>query len=353
MRIGRTLAPAAAPMDWGALWSAAAGILSTGDPLLDLEEQIRRRFAMDHVWLVSSGTAALTLILKALKAGSAKRDVIIPAYTCFSVPAAVLHAGLRPVPCDIDAATFDFDPVLLERALGPNTLCVVAHDLFGVPSDIEAIRALCGSRQIAVVEDAAQAMGVEAGGRKLGTRGDVGLFSLGRGKPLTCGGGGIVLTRSRALAGAIDRQYRRLGAPAMTTMWQDWARMVLMTLFIRPQLYWLPAAIPQLRLGETIYPRTIRMERLSPMQAGLFDGWHDRLMAHILLREADALARGSRGTPADGGANGLSRDRSPGARSRARDRAPISHRRPPGCTRRSRALSRGRAHARIAERTWL
>ena len=64
---------------------------------------------MRHVFLVSSGSAALTLALMALKSLAREREVVIPAYTCFSVPAAVLQAGLRPVLCDIDPSTFDFD----------------------------------------------------------------------------------------------------------------------------------------------------------------------------------------------------------------------------------------------------
>src|SRR5262252_10829990 len=104
MRIGRTLAPAAAPIGWGALWGAAAGILSKHDPTPRLAEEILRVFGVERTWLVSSGTAGLTLALLALKSRRPGTDVIIPAYTCFSVPAAVLRAGLRPVPCDIDPA---------------------------------------------------------------------------------------------------------------------------------------------------------------------------------------------------------------------------------------------------------
>src|SRR5436309_1199496 len=159
MRIGRTLPPAAAPLGWIDLWHGAAGALSPATSRRRVEEQIRRRFGVRHVFLVSSGTAALTLSLKALRSLSGRTEVVIPAYTCYSVAAAVEKAGLRPVLCDIDPSTFDFDHALLERTLGANTLCVIAHHLFGVPSDIERIRAVCSARGIFVVEDAAQAMG--------------------------------------------------------------------------------------------------------------------------------------------------------------------------------------------------
>jgi dTDP-4-amino-4,6-dideoxygalactose transaminase len=288
MRIGRTVPPAAAPLGWTDLGHAAAGIFSPGRSLRTLELEIRRHFGIRHVFLVSSGTAALTLTLKALKALSGRSEVVIPAYTCFSVPAAVARAGLRPVLCDIDPSTFDFDHALLEQALGADTLCVLAHHLFGIPSDIERTRALCAARGIFVVEDAAQAMGAEDKGRPLGTLGDVGIFSLGRGKNITCGSGGIIVTRSDEIAGAMARECLQLEAPSPAELLKELLQVVLMAVFIRPRLYWIPAALPFLRLGQTIYPRRIRMWRLSGMQAGLLRNWRSNLARSNRIRSETA-----------------------------------------------------------------
>jgi perosamine synthetase len=288
MRIGRTIAPAAAPLLWTDLWHAVAGMLSPARSLRVIEEEMRRHFGTRHVFLVSSGTAALTLTLKALKSLSGRNEVVIPAYTCFSVPAAVAAADLQPVLCDIDPSTFDFDHALLERTLGKDTLCVVAHHLFGIPSDVERARALCSARGILVVEDAAQAMGAESKGRDLGTLGDVGIFSLGRGKNITCGSGGIVVTRSDEIAAALFRQYRQLEKPAPAEIVKELLRLVVMAVFIRPRLYWIPAALPFLRLGQTLYPRRIRMRRLSGMQAGLLRHWRSNLLRSNRMRSENA-----------------------------------------------------------------
>jgi dTDP-4-amino-4,6-dideoxygalactose transaminase len=277
MKIGRTVPPAAALLCWADLWHGVAGIFSPGRPVLVLEEEIRRHFGVGHVFLVSSGTAALTLTLTALKSLSSRTEVVIPAYTCFSVPAAILKAGLRPVLCDINPSTFDFDHALLERTLSGETLCVVVHHLFGIASDIERIRALCEARGIVVVEDAAQAMGVESNGCALGTLGDVGIFSLGRGKNITCGSGGIVVTKSDRIGEAIGREWRRLESPSVAEGLKDLAQLVLMTIFIRPGLYWIPAALPFLRLGQTIFPKDVTLKRLSGMHAGFFRNWRSRL----------------------------------------------------------------------------
>jgi len=289
MRIGRTLPPAAAPLRWSDLCHGLLGMLAPERSIRALEESIRQYFGVSHVFLVSSGKAALTLTLMALKTSSSRMEVVIPAYTCFSVPAAVLKAGLRPVLCDITPSTFDFNHALLERTLNGNTLCVIAHHLFGIPSEIERLRALCRARGIVVVEDAAQAMGVESNGRKLGTIGDVGIFSLGRGKNITCGSGGIILTSSDRLADAIGGQCRHLATSRPADVLKEFARLVLMTIFIRPRLYWIPAALPSLRLGQTIFPHDVSLKRLSAMQAGVLREWQRRLSASNRIRTERAL----------------------------------------------------------------
>jgi perosamine synthetase len=294
MRMGRTVPPAAAPLGWKDLGHGVLGILSPARAVRALEEELRRHFAVRYVFLVSSGTAALTLTLMALRSLSARPGVVIPAYTCFSVPAAILKAGLNPVLCDISPATFDFDHALLEPTLNGDTLAVVAHHLFGVPSDIERIRALCRARGIFVVEDAAQAMGVEHQGRQLGTVGDVGIFSLGRGKNITCGGGGIILTNSAPIAEAIARYYGELKTPPLAEVLPDFLRLVFMTIFIRPRLYWIPAALPVLRLGQTIFPKDVPLGRLSGMKAGLLRNWRTHLTRSNRLRSEAATYFGQR-----------------------------------------------------------
>jgi hypothetical protein len=230
-------------MAWGDLWHGLGGLCSPGPSIRAIEAEIREDFGVSHAFLVSSGTAALAIALMALRDRASsgrhlqRNEVIIPAYTCFSVPAAVVKAGLRPVLCDVDPSTFDFDRDELERTLNDRTLCVVAHHLFGFPAAMGALRRLCGANGTFLIEDAAQAMGAECDGRRLGTLGDVGIFSLGRGKNITCGAGGIVATSSGALAEAIAVHYDRLKTPSLAAQALDFARIVLLAIFVRPWLY--------------------------------------------------------------------------------------------------------------------
>jgi perosamine synthetase len=250
---------------------------SSEGALVRLAAGLRAAFGAKHVFLVSSGQAALALILLALRQLRNRTDVLLPAYTCFSVPAAVERAGLSVKLADVDPETFDFDAGALDRSVNDGTLCVVAHHLFGIPADIDRVRRACNRVGAFVVEDAAQAMGGRSRAAMLGTLGDVSFFSLGRGKSITAGSGGIILTASDGIAGALASEYGRLEKPRAATVLAELARVFLMWLSIRPSLYWLPAGLPFLRLGETRFDREFPMRRMSGLNAGLLAGWQARL----------------------------------------------------------------------------
>jgi perosamine synthetase len=278
MRIGRTLPPAAARLAWIDAWHGLAGAIAARRAIRALEDDFRRELDVRHVFSVSSGTAALVVTLRALTTLSSRREVVMPAFTCFSVAAAVVRAGLTPVLCDVDPATFDFDEQRFAETVSGRTLCVIVHHLFGVPAAVAHARRVCERHGAFLVEDAAQALGIEApGGERLGTLGDAGIFSFGRGKPVTCGSGGMVVTNSTSIAAAIARCHAPVAPAPAALQLVEFLKTVLMIVFIRPWLYWIPAAIPALGLGRTIYPARIAVHRLSGFQAGLLRHWRRRL----------------------------------------------------------------------------
>src|SRR5688572_21061175 len=133
MRIRRTLAPVGYRLPLTTLAPAAVrGLVMRGDA-----NRVLTSFMKEHgvstAFGVSSGKAALTVILQALGALSPRRKVIIPGYTCYSVPSAIVKAGLDVVPCDIAADSFDYDYDQLMPMLGPDVLGVLSVDLFGIP----------------------------------------------------------------------------------------------------------------------------------------------------------------------------------------------------------------------------
>jgi dTDP-4-amino-4,6-dideoxygalactose transaminase len=235
---------------------------------------------------VSSGKAALTLALLALARLSPRRKVIIPAYTCYSVPSSIVKARLEVVPCDLDEGSFDYDYSKLASLVAGDVLCVVSVHLFGIPSDTARLKQFCLGRGVFVIEDAAQALGGVSGERKLGTIGDVGVFSLGRGKNLTSGSGGVIVTDSEEITTALKQVTASIPRTTLTSDVGTFATLLFLSWFIQPRLYWLPAGLPFLRLGETIFHEDFPVRWLSDFQAEILQGWQERLQELDVARRA-------------------------------------------------------------------
>jgi len=189
----------------------------------------------------------------------------------------VVQASLTPVLCDVDATTLGLDETRLDETVSGRTLCVIAHHLFGVPAVLAGARRVCERHGAYLIEDAAQALGIDADGQPLGTLGDAGIFSFGRGKHVTSGSGGMVVTNSSRVGAAIGRRYQTVAAPPRAAQAVAFLQTVLMVIFIRPWLYWIPAALPFLQLGATLYPANIAIRRLTGFQAGMLRQWRRRL----------------------------------------------------------------------------
>jgi perosamine synthetase len=294
LRIGRTLPPTAAPLSTRDILCGLTGLCRGKSELDRFEMELNAYFGIGHSFLVSSGKTALTVILEALKNMFPGRDeVLIPAFTCYSVPSAIIRAGLRVRLCDLDPATFDFDYDQLSHILSQQKgrlLCVVPVHLFGFPADIDRIRRLIKDDTVIIVEDAAQAMGGEHCGRKLGTIGDVGFFSLGRGKAFTTVEGGIILTRREDIAEHINVSLEQVPNYSRSEIVGLFLYSLALLILLRPWIFWIPKALPFLRLGETIFDTSFKMRRLSAFQAGLAVNWEIRLLE--FRKRRTELARG-------------------------------------------------------------
>lgn len=278
MKMQRHLPPTAAPLAFQDLVTGALGLVCAGSFQRTLESEIKTFFDVKHVFLLTSGKAALTTILRGLKADSSRRQVIIPAYTCFSVPSAVLKAGLEVVLCDVDSHTLDLNLQRLRETVGPDTLAIVVPHLLGQPADIPAIRGIAEPVGALIIEDAAQAMGCKSEGRWLGTQGDIGFFSVGRGKNLSAGSGGVIVTNSDRLAESVRREYASLASEPIMAIIGNLLKVVVATFLIHPKLYWIPAGIPFLGLGETKFYSDFPVCRMDGIRVGLLSSWRGRLV---------------------------------------------------------------------------
>ncbi len=173
--------------------------LVQGDRVEAFERAIAAYVGVEHAVACSSGTAALHLALWSVGVGAAD-EVIVPALT-FPAPAhAAATLGARPVPCEVDRATWNLAPEAIERALGPRTRAILAVDQFGVPAAWGDLAALAARHKVRLIEDAACALGSSLGGKRCGAFGDVATFSFHPRKVVTTGEGGMVLTDDSALA---------------------------------------------------------------------------------------------------------------------------------------------------------
>jgi dTDP-4-amino-4,6-dideoxygalactose transaminase len=256
--------------------------------------ELKEYFGVKHCFLVSSGKAAFALTLLALKELYPGRDeVLIPAFTCFSVPSSIIHAGLKVKLCDLHPDRLDFDfaqlSAMLNGSTGPRRagtgsmgasralLAIVPTHLFGFPADLMRLRGMIQDRGVTVVEDAAQAMGEARDGRRLGTLGDVGFFSLGRGKAYSVVEGGVILTDRDDIAERLGRAVERLPRYGLLRLLALLCKSVVLAIFMRPGLFWVPRNLPYLRLGETLFDPDFPVFRMSSFQAGLARNWQEKL----------------------------------------------------------------------------
>lgn len=307
MRIGRTLPPAAAPLGFAEFARGIRGMLRGTKELERFGAELKEYFGVKHCFLVSSGKAAFALILLALKELYPEREeVLIPAFTCFSVPSSIIHAGLKVKLCDLHPESLDFDfaqlSAVLSGATGPwrtgsgsmgtcrALLAIVPTHLFGFPADLMRLRDMVHDPEVTVVEDAAQAMGEARDGRRLGTLGDVGFFSLGRGKAYSVVEGGIILTDRDDLAEPLGRAVKRLPRYGMPSLLSLICKAAALAIFMRPGLFWVPRNLPFLKLGETLFDPNFPLSRMSPFQAGLAGNWRERL-EQVRARRKENVAR--------------------------------------------------------------
>ncbi|MGW1494135.1 DegT/DnrJ/EryC1/StrS family aminotransferase [Streptomyces sp. NPDC002402] len=171
-----------------------------GSEARSLEAEMSGMYSRAHTVACSSGTAALHLAVAAAGVGPGDEVVTTP-ISDFGTVAPVLAQGARVVFADVRAEDGNLDPAAVEAAVTPRTKAVIAVHLFGGAADIDALRAVCDRHGLVLIEDCAQAwLGEDAGGRLLGTVGDIACFSLQQYKHITAGDGGLTLTDDPALA---------------------------------------------------------------------------------------------------------------------------------------------------------
>lgn len=176
-------------------WSLLTGARKAGQDVALLESDACATFRTRHALATNQARVGIYLALKAVLRGDRTKVVMSP-YTIFEVVNMVICAGGQPVFADIEPTTCNIDAAEVEKLADDKTGAVLVTHLHGLACDVERIAAFCRARGIALIEDAAQAVGTAVNGKPVGTFGEAGIFSYGLMKNVNAFYGGMVLTDS-------------------------------------------------------------------------------------------------------------------------------------------------------------
>jgi len=277
----RAQPPVRSPLTLGAILAGARALAGGGSPeRRRLCDVLTTRFGSAAVALTDSGTTALALALRLAADRRPGRPVLLPAWGCYDLATAADAA-------DVPVAFYDLDPDTLgprweslQQALRLEVSAAVGVHFFGVPIDWPRFAALVKAGGAVPIEDAAQGAGGELSGRPLGGLGDLAVLSFGRGKGITGGRGGALLARDaawQAQVEAVALDAPRGGPGELIALAAQW-------LLTRPSVYGLPAGLPWLGLGQTVYHPPHPASGLSALAAGV-------LTITTALAPAEAEAR--------------------------------------------------------------
>lgn len=179
--------------------------LSSGKYVREFEKKFAELVGAKESVAVSSGTDADILALAVLYDFGAERgdEIIVPALSFVATGNAVLAAGFTPVFVDVDRKTLNIDPSKIESAITEKTRAIMPVHLMGKPADMDPINEIAGRHKLYVIEDAAEAHGAVYKGKKAGTLGDMGAFSLYVAHIISTIEGGIITTGNEAFAGVL------------------------------------------------------------------------------------------------------------------------------------------------------
>lgn len=262
--MSRVRPPGGGPVPPRVLRALVSGRSPGAEALLPL----RRLLGQGEVTLHRSGREAMRVALTRAAARTGRHEVVIPAYTCFSVPAAAVAAGLRIRLADVDDRG-RLDPASIPPGALERASAVVACNLFGVPEPLGPIRARAEPAGALVIDDAAQALGGASAEGPCGGRGAPAVLSFGRGKPLSALGGGALLWPAAGPDGVAARESTPGGQAAVPALGAGGRAAALLRALAwnvarRPAVFGGLRRIPQLHIGETRFDPAFPRGPIAP-----------------------------------------------------------------------------------------
>ena len=204
-----------------------------GKAITELEKSFKSYLGVKYAFSFNSGRSSLFAILKSLDLEKGS-EVLLQAFTCNAVPNPVLWDGLEPIYVDCNRDDYNIDIEDLKAKISPKTKAVIVQHTFGLPADMDSIRALCSAKSIILIEDCAHSLGAEYNGVKVGTQSKAAFFSFSRDKIISSVYGGIAVTNDQEVAKKLEELQKEFGMPSMCWTMQQILHPILLNYFILP-----------------------------------------------------------------------------------------------------------------------
>jgi perosamine synthetase len=278
--------PAWSPISAGGLLAGAGAPSGIGRHTEWLTHALRTEYGAAAVQLTESGTVALALAMLAATPDGTRPSVALPAWGCYDLMTAADIVDAEVLLYDLDPATLEPDAASFASALARRPAAVVVAHWYGLPVPLAPLIAAARGAGTVFIEDAAQGVGGFIADRPLGSFGDFGVLSFGRGKGRTGGCGGALLANTGDAAGRMHRVESRVAAArpgkgGLIPLAAQWA-------FGRPWAYAIPSSIPALRLGQTVYHAAGPMRGMPEWAAAVVASSWSRAAIEGTVRRAAA-----------------------------------------------------------------
>ena len=254
-----------------------------------LESALASILGASHLTTFSSGRNSLRAILKAMGIGAGD-EVIIPGLTCVVVPYTILHCGARPVYVDI-GRDYRMNLAALRAALTSRTKAIIAQHTFGLPERMEEIVPLAKERTIRVIEDCTHVLPGSAHDQKpIGTGGDAAYFSFERGKTISSGWGGAVVTDNEEIARRLRQMQREVSPLSRDDNLRIGAQLFLTILTYHPDLFALVGLIRGFLSRRGVFPKAVPLSECRGEPPSQLLGRLADIQGSLLLRQIKQLS---------------------------------------------------------------
>jgi dTDP-4-amino-4,6-dideoxygalactose transaminase len=190
-------------------------VTNNGPLVKELEAKLKEYLGVNHLFLVSNGTIALQIAIKAL---GLQGEIITTPFSYVATTSSIVWEGCEPVFVDIDAATLCLDPELIEEAITPRTTAILGVHVYGHPCDVERIQTVADRHGLRVIYDAAHAFGVRYKGQSLLVHGDIATLSFHATKLFHTVEGGALVTNDDGVAHRLA-YMRNFGHSGQEAFW--------------------------------------------------------------------------------------------------------------------------------------